>query len=330
MRQISVVIPTYNRAAQIAEAVRSVLEQSWTGCEVIVIDDGSTDATEAALAPFIGRIRYIRTGNGGASSARNRGILEATGEWVAFLDSDDTWHHDKLKRQMECIERTGAKVCFCVSTDESGEPLDDLQKMDPTLPEHSDRFYPAGDCRFFKYQGHPFLQSMVAERSALLKSGIFDVSLKVAEDTRLIYGLVLNFGYSVVNERLVEICRDRDGPGLSDTMDPESAFKRYDCYTRVQAEVYWRLVPLDAEAARIVRATMYYFASRLAEIACALHREKAAKQYALAGLSRHAGWKCILRNLLIVAAYPIARRRLSVRWSPSGRAVTMNSQVSNA
>ncbi len=330
MPQISVIIPTYNRAAQVAAAVRSVLEQTWTGSEVIVVDDGSTDATEAALAPFLGRIRYIRTENGGASAARNRGILEATGEWVAFLDSDDTWHPDKLKRQMDCLAGTGAKVCFCVSTDESGEPLDDLQKMDPTLPEHSERFYPVGDCRFFKHQGHPFLQSMVVERAALLKSGLFDVALKVAEDTRLIYGLVLNFGYSVVNERLVAICREREGPGLSDTMDPVSAFKRYDCYARVQAEVYWRLVPLDPEAARIVRATMYYFASRLAEIACALHQESTAKRYARAGLSWHAGWKCLLRNLLIVAVYPLARHRLSSKWNSGELMVTGKSQVSNA
>lgn len=314
MKQVSVVIPTYNRASQVPGAVRSVLEQTGVSCEVLVIDDGSTDATAEALAPFMDRIRYIRTENRGVSAARNRGILEATGDWIAFLDSDDTWHASKLGKQLGCMDRTGAKVCFCVSIDESGDPLDDLNRMDPTLDEGSERFYPPGDCRFFKHSRHPYLQSMVAARVALMKSGIFDESLRVAEDTKLIYELILGSGYAVVNERLVNICRDRQGPGLSDTMDPASAFTRYDCYTRVQAGVFWRLVPLDGGAASTVRRSMLYFASRQAEIACALGKETIARQYASAGLSPHAGWKCVVRNLLILGAYPFARRKFSRKW----------------
>lgn len=315
MKKVSVIIPTYNRASQVPEAVRSALEQTWASCEVIVIDDGSTDATEEALAPFHGRIRCIRTENRGVSAARNRGILEATGEWIAFLDSDDTWHPAKLQRQLECMERTGAQVCFCVSTDESGEPIDDLAKMDPALEAGAERFYPPGDCRLFKHPRHPFLQSMVVGRTALMKSGIFDESLKVAEDTKLIYGLALGFGYAVVNERMVGICRDREGPGLSDTMDAASAFRRFDCYIRVQAEAWWRLVPLDDEAAAIVRRNLFYFVSRQAEIACALQNERVAKRYARAGLGLNGGWRCFVRNLSILAAYPVAHRRFSKKWN---------------
>jgi glycosyltransferase involved in cell wall biosynthesis len=314
MKKISVVIPTYNRAPDVPQAVRSVLDQEWKSCEIIVIDDGSTDNTEEALAPWMDRIRYIKTENGGVSAARNRGILAATGDCIAFLDSDDTWHPHKIRRQVECMERTGAKVCFCVSTDESGEPVDDLNRMDPDVKDHSERFYPPGDCRLFKHPRHPFLQSMVVDRNALLGAGIFDETLRVAEDTKLIYGLKLAYGYAVVNEKLVNICRDRDGPGLSDTMDPESAYTRHDCYTRVQAEVYWRLVPLDPEAASIVRGNMCYFASRQAEIACALGREMVAKRYARAGLNLHGGWKCFVRNLLIFTLYPVARRRFARKW----------------
>lgn len=312
---ISVVIPTYNRASQVPTAVRSVLAQTGIPCEVIVIDDGSTDGTDEALAPVMDRIRYIRTENRGVSGARNRGILEARGDRIAFLDSDDIWHPEKLQRQLECMKRTGAKVCFCVSTDESGGPVDDLNQMDPSLEEHSERFYPPGDCRLFKHPRHPFLQSMMVEKSALVKSGLFDESLAVAEDTKLIYLLAIGFGYAVMNERLVGICRDRDRPGLSDTMDPVSAFRRYNCYTRVQAEAYWRLVPLDGEAAAIVRRNMFYFASRQAEIACALHEETAAKRYARAGLNPHGGWKSFFRNLLILGAYPFAERWFSKKWN---------------
>lgn len=325
MRKVSVIIPTFNRAAKVANAVRSVLSQSLPADEVIVIDDGSTDATEEALAPWLDQIRYIRTENGGVSAARNKGILEAKCEFVAFLDSDDTWDKEKLSRQMACVIATGAKVCFCISADESGEPLDDLRAMDPSLGEHSDRFYPPGDCRFFKFQGHPFLQSMIAERQAILKAGSFDESLRVAEDTKLIYGLILDHGYSVVNEKMVSICREREGPGLSDTMDAESAFRRYDCYTRVQAGVFWRLVPLDPEAAAIVRSNMFYFASRQAEIACAMGREKVARRYARSGMDWKAGWKCNLRNLMILAAFGPARRRHARKWGCHSKGENINS-----
>lgn len=314
MFKISVVIPTYNRASRISVAVRSVLDQTGISCEVIVIDDGSTDGTEEALGPLMDRIRYIKTQNQGVSAARNCGIREAQGDWIAFLDSDDTWHPDKLKRQMECLEHTGAKVCFCVSTDESGDPIDCINKMDPSLERNSERFYPPGDCRLFLHSGHPYVQSMIVEKCALIKSGVFDESLWVAEDTKLIYELVLGFGFATVNEPLVRITRNRSTPGLSDTMDPTSAFRRYQCYTRVQAEFYWRLVPVDFEAAKYVKRNLLYFVSRQAELASALRQKTLAKQYARAGLSFTGGWGILVRNLLILGAYPVAEQVFTKKW----------------
>ena len=314
MEKVSVIIPTYNRSRQVVDAVESVLAQSWPELEVLVIDDGSTDDTETVLSPYLDRIRYVRKPNGGVSSARNRGIREATGGKVAFLDSDDTWHPDKLRKQMECMARAGSKVCLCVSADESREAIDDLRVMDAGLEQGGERFYPPGDCRMFKFPRHPFLQSMVAEREALIKAGGFDESLRVAEDTRLIYQLILAHGHSVVNEILVSICRERDGPGLSDTMDPESAFNRFECYIRVQAEAWWRLVPLDAEAASAVRGNLAYFVSRQAEIACALGWKPVAKRYASEGLALRGGLKCFVRNLMIRLAYPLVAGRFAAKW----------------
>lgn len=314
MEKVSVIIPTYNRSRQVVEAVESVLAQSWQALEVIVIDDGSTDGTESALAPYLDRIRYVRKPNGGVSSARNRGIHEAGGDKLAFLDSDDTWDPEKLRKQMECMARTGSKVCFCVSADESREAIDDLRIMDTGLEAGGERYYPPEDCRMFKFPRHPFLQSMVADRNALMKTGGFDESLRVAEDTRLIYQLILAHGYSVVNEILVGVCRDREGPGLSDTMDPESAFNRYQCYIRVQAEAWWRLVPLDAEAASVVRRNLAYFVSRQAEIACALGREPIARRYAAEGLALRGDVKSFVRNLLLLCAYPLVAGRFSAKW----------------
>jgi GT2 family glycosyltransferase len=95
--QVSVVIPTYNRAALVGRAVASALAAVDPGDEIIVVDDGSTDGTEAALSCFGDRIMYIRQPRAGAGPARNRGVGAARRPWVAFLDSDDEWLPDTLR-----------------------------------------------------------------------------------------------------------------------------------------------------------------------------------------------------------------------------------------
>lgn len=95
--RVSVVIPTYNSGPLVTEAVESVLAQTRPADEVIVVDDGSTDDTAARLAAYGPRVRYITKENGGVSSARNRGVAEANGDAVAFLDADDVWHPRKLE-----------------------------------------------------------------------------------------------------------------------------------------------------------------------------------------------------------------------------------------
>jgi glycosyltransferase involved in cell wall biosynthesis len=103
--RVSVIIPTYNRAAAVKEAVASVLAQTCRDFELLVVDDGSTDGTPAALARFGGEIRVLRSHRRrGVSAARNAGIAAAQGEWLAFLDSDDLWLPEKLERQMAFME----------------------------------------------------------------------------------------------------------------------------------------------------------------------------------------------------------------------------------
>ena len=105
---ISVVIPTYNSAAYLPEAIESALAQTLPPLEVIVVDDGSTDGTDVVAARFVGRVRWIRQENAGVSAARNRGIAESTGDWIAFLDADDTWLPTKLERQAACADQSHA------------------------------------------------------------------------------------------------------------------------------------------------------------------------------------------------------------------------------
>lgn len=102
---VSVVIVTYNKEDTLSAAIDSVLRQTYQDFEVIVVDDGSTDDTPRKAAAYGARIRYIRKENGGTGSARNRGIAESKGNYVAFLDGDDLWLPRKLERQVEAFRR---------------------------------------------------------------------------------------------------------------------------------------------------------------------------------------------------------------------------------
>ncbi|MGN1235305.1 MAG: glycosyltransferase family 2 protein [Christensenellaceae bacterium] len=111
---VSVIIPSYNRAATLLRAMQSVLSQSYTDLELIVVDDGSKDETKEVVSSVADpRVRYVYQENGGACKARNRGIEEARGELIAFQDSDDEWLEGKLARQVRYMEETGADMVYC-------------------------------------------------------------------------------------------------------------------------------------------------------------------------------------------------------------------------
>jgi glycosyltransferase involved in cell wall biosynthesis len=105
MPKFSVVIPVYNRASLIGQTLESVFSQTYTDYEVIVVDDGSTDGTWHALQGYGDRIRAIRQTNAGPGAARNLGIAQAQGEYVAFLDSDDLWYPHTLANYGRAIEQ---------------------------------------------------------------------------------------------------------------------------------------------------------------------------------------------------------------------------------
>jgi len=109
---ISVVIPTHNRCHTLARALDSVLSQSVTPLEIIVIDDGSTDDTGPFLQSHYPDVAVYRQSNHGVSHARNRGIESARGTWIAFLDSDDAWYPGKLEAQLQELQRdTNTRLC---------------------------------------------------------------------------------------------------------------------------------------------------------------------------------------------------------------------------
>ncbi|MDI3253481.1 MAG: glycosyltransferase family 2 protein [Bacillota bacterium] len=112
---VSVIIPTYNRAHSLGQAIESVLKQRYSELEIIVIDDGSTDHTAALLAQKYPQVSYAWQSNRGPSAARNHGVRISSGEIIMFLDSDDTWLPGKVRRQVDLLQKAGSSVCCCVT-----------------------------------------------------------------------------------------------------------------------------------------------------------------------------------------------------------------------
>lgn len=112
---LSVIIPTYNRAQLLRRAIDSVISQDLPPqvkeMEIIVVDDGSTDGTEGVIKNFYPNVKYVCQQNLGVSSARNFGLKQASGEWLALLDSDDEWLPTKLLRQFDALDESALLVC---------------------------------------------------------------------------------------------------------------------------------------------------------------------------------------------------------------------------
>jgi len=174
---VSVVIVTYNKADTLAEAIESVLRQSYRDFEILVVDDGSTDDTATRVRPYLDRVRYLPKPNGGTGSARNLGIAEARGEFVAFLDGDDLWLPRKLEIQMEAFRREPEIIAvqcsaYCVDSQ--------LKKV---LEER--RCGPARDTLidFLLFRNLPAFSSTVVIRREIARSiGGFGTDLVILSD----------------------------------------------------------------------------------------------------------------------------------------------------
>jgi len=174
--QVTVIVPTFNRWPLVKRALESVQCQTRPAVQIIVVDDGSTDNTQEQLAEhFTDQLCIIHQSNKGVSSARNSALERAIGDWVAFLDSDDTWHPQKLQKQMQIVESN--PDCVLCHTDEiwirNGKRVNPMQK-------HK------------KAAGNIFDQSLamcaISPSAALVKReifeqlGEFDESLAACED----------------------------------------------------------------------------------------------------------------------------------------------------
>jgi glycosyltransferase involved in cell wall biosynthesis len=181
---VSVVIPTYNDACNVPRAVRSALCQYPSPKEIIVVDDGSTDDTADVVRAFGADVTYIKSPNGGAGAARNRGVQEASGNWIAFLDSDDEWFPEKLAWQIELIGRCAPQVSVVYGQMRN---IDDNGDVHETWP--SQVALDSLDMSLIPYWAgldmFPPTSTVLARRSSLLEAGLFPVDIRTAEDLDL-------------------------------------------------------------------------------------------------------------------------------------------------
>jgi len=193
MMNISVIIPTYNRADFILNAIKSVQNQDFKADEIIVIDDGSDDNTKEILKDM--DIRYIYQKNRGVSSARNKGIKESKNEWIAFLDSDDTWQRDKLQYHKDLHVKD--LLLMASFTDEvwikNGKivSLKKHQKKEEPTFTNSLRLCKIGSSSFF------------CHKNIFRDIGYFDECLSACEDYDLWLRILCKYKIKFIDKKLV-------------------------------------------------------------------------------------------------------------------------------
>lgn len=202
---VSVIIPTFNRADTVSRAIDSVLNQTYCSVEVIVVNDGSTDHTENVLKTYGNRIRVVSQSNAGPAVARNRGAAAASGEVIAFLDSDDAWVPGKLARQMELLAIVGPTVpcCLCnCSVLHGGIKRTSTFKIADTLSACSPGLWVnVAEVIFSRFV--LFTQAAAIRREVLDRIGYFDETLRFGEDYDLPLRLALEGPWVLVQEELV-------------------------------------------------------------------------------------------------------------------------------
>lgn len=213
----SVIIPTYNRGYILEKSVNSVLAQTFTDYELIIVDDGSTDDTAKVVwrilesgLPGTDRIRYVAQEQQGKSAALNHGVGLAAGEWVAFLDSDDRWLPDKLASQFRALQEfPDCDVCF-TDSQYTNNPQLNITAFHRASRQHKGTIGIIRDAlKFVSDEPHGIHeQTLLVRASRLREMDRFDSRIRVLEDHDFVFRLAHHVkSFCFVNRPLVEIDR---------------------------------------------------------------------------------------------------------------------------
>ena len=205
MPMVTVIIPTYNSARFIGEALESVFAQTYADFDVIIVDDGSTDDTRQAIEPYRDRLTYIEQENGGPANARNRAIREASGKYIAFLDADDLWEPEKLASQVNAFENNpnlGMVITENSLFDGRGTFRQKVGKKNYLMK---------GDIvRNIFLESGVVTPTVMVRKDVLEAVGPFEECLRIAEDDNLWIRIAANYGVELVDKSLVRVRDHRD------------------------------------------------------------------------------------------------------------------------
>ena len=305
---VSVIIPTYNRARSIAEAIDSVLAQTVPAHEIIVVDDGSTDETPAILAAYGDRIIVIRQENCGVSAARNAGIARATGEWIGFLDSDDLW----LPERLEVFQRDWRAA--------DQDFIAHQANMRFIGKDYVWNMFEIVDFKFpINHALHvekPFILALksaspvitIVRRTEMTHAPFFDVDVNFGEDRLAFSRLALSGPWRITSQVVTESRRlPNDSDALSNRGDAGATHR-----ATMETILYERLarLPLTPEELRLINALWATAIFRLASSQRAQH-PAAARRTLVRAARRHPsplkGWtKAALCLALGERGYDIA------------------------
>ena len=176
---VSVIIPNFNYLRYIEKCLESVLSQDYPNIEVIVVDDGSTDESVNYVTTLTPKVKLVQQQNSGVSVARNRGLLESKGEFIAFLDADDYWDPSKISKQMNLVLSTGVDLVYSGVNLVSPDGIQILGAMQPSFK---------GECgKYFRH--HPSravitlgTSNALFRKRLLAKSGLLDPMLSISAD----------------------------------------------------------------------------------------------------------------------------------------------------
>ena len=322
---VSVVIPTYNRAQLVTEAIDSVLMQTYKDYEIIVVDDGSTDDTEQVLVPYRDRIRYIYQENQGGAAARNAGIRNSKGTYIAFLDSDDLWLPSKLEKQVavlneyEDIALVYSNISYC---DDRGKPIREGYDSD---------MFPAG---------HVFekvllwkamcgnLQTWLIKRTCFEEIGYLDMSLAMSEDRDISLRVAMKYKIYGIPEALTMVRQHTVTPRLGRS----AAEVRESYYFKVLEKLFREngSNPIIAKNKKKLKAGYYFYAGknylREKNVAVARNRfwltivnnpfQLKVYMYFLATLTGTKGFGALnaIRRLLVRVANSLRRLRYAQKY----------------
>ncbi len=206
--KFSIVIPSYNRAAFISQAIESVLAQTYTDWELLIVDDGSTDNTSEVVAAYTDqRIRYIYQQNAERSAARNNGVCHASGEYVCFMDSDNVLKPNRLQSLSEFIAMQGQEACYYT----------DIEYYKPQTKMTSVK---CGKTYGFPVDVNILIRDIIATpqiccATSILKKHKFNVNLSIGEDLELLFRITAEYPLVYIPGQSTVVEIEHDGRSVA-------------------------------------------------------------------------------------------------------------------